>query len=77
MKNNQVKLYSWTSYDDVIDIDWPKVQKKIGKDHLSWLLDQDRDKCQLIVARKEEDLDLVVEFYNDKLFKIYRTLWPQ
>ena len=44
MKNTKVDIFEWSvpadqTVDAQYDIDWPRVQNAIGKDHCTWLLE--------------------------------------
>lgn len=75
MKTTRIELISWTSFDDIIDIDWPMVQRTIGKEKVDWLLKQPKDQCQLMIDKSMDDLKLVAEFYNNKLLTKYHLMW--
>ena len=81
MKHTKVTLAEWSSPDievvGNIDIDWPKIQKLIGVDHLEWILDQPKTKCQLVIEKIAENLALVVEFYDSKLEVEYHLRWAK
>ena len=81
MKHTKFSLAEWSSpdFDMVgnIDIDWPKIQKLIGVDHLEWVLSQPKTKCQLIVEKYGDKFTLVVEFYDSKLEVEYHLRWAK
>jgi hypothetical protein len=78
MKNRRVVLTQWLPQEgEYIDIDWPKVQKTIGVDHLEWLLKQPKDKCQLVLDKSQNKVKLVAEFYSDSLAVNYHLLWAK
>lgn len=75
MKTTRIDLVNWTSFEDNIDIDWPMVQRKVGKEKVEWLLKQPKDQCQLVVDKVLDDLKLVAEFYDNKLLIQYHLMW--
>ena len=76
MKSKKVELYKWLPQEsEVIQIDWPKVHKTIGLDHTKWLLDQEHDKCQLILERTDMYCRLVAEFYDEYTLATYYLKW--
>jgi hypothetical protein len=75
MKKTRIDLVSWSSYDDNIDIDWPMVQRTIGKDRVEWFLRQSKEQCQLVVDKNLDDLKLVAEFYDRNLLIQYHLMW--
>lgn len=65
MKSERVELYKWLpSEGENIDIDWPKVHRKLGLDQTRWLLDQPRYNCQLMLERTDMYCRLIAEFYS-------------
>jgi len=80
MKNIRVTLCEFDDFepDNMLDIDWPKVQKEIGEDHLQWLYNQPKEDCQLMLEfSKSGNKSLIVEFYNEKLSKTYALMWSK
>lgn len=80
MKHTNILLTSWEQpdpEDDMIEIDWPLVQRTIGVDHLEWLLAQSKTSCQLVVERENNELKLFVEFYDNHLEVEYHLRWAQ
>ena len=83
MKNTKVKIHEWRTYADQTvdaqyDIDWPSVQKAIGKDHCSWLLAQDPEDVQLMLEVKGSGQKrLVADFYNKKTLVTYHLMWAK
>jgi hypothetical protein len=76
MKNNKVELYRWLpSEGETIEIDWPKVHKKIGLDHTKWLLAQTHDRCQLVLERNDQYCRLIAEFFDQRLEVEYQLRW--
>jgi hypothetical protein len=76
MKNKRVELYKWLPQEgETIEIDWPKVHKTIGLEQTKWLLDQNYDRCQLILERTGVYCRLVAEFFDEKLELEYRLRW--
>ncbi len=67
MKSNSVELYRWLpSEGENIDIDWPKVHRRLGLEQTRWLLDKPRHICQLVLERNDMHCKLVAEFYCDR-----------
>jgi hypothetical protein len=78
MKSRRVVLTQWFPQEgEYIDIDWPKVQKTIGVDHLAWLLKQPKDQCQLVLDKSQSKVKLVAEFYSESLAVNYHLLWAK
>lgn len=78
MKSNKIELYKWLpSENETIEIDWPKVHKKIGVDQTRWLLKQSTEKCQLILERKDMYCRLIAEFYDDHALLNYHLMWAK
>ena len=83
MKNTKVKIHEWHTYADQTvdaqyDIDWPSVQKAIGKDHCSWLLNQNPEDVQLMLEIKGNNTKrLVADFYNKKTLVTYHLMWAK
>lgn len=83
MKTNRITLTDWTVDDEeYIDVNWPKVQKTIGVDHLEWLLKQDSVDCQLVLDKElnfhsGSTIKLVAEFYNEKILTCYHLMWAK
>ena len=86
MLNTKVILYEWNyekSFvdkvpEDFLDIDWPKVQKAIGEDHIKWIWDQPKENCQLMLElNKKGNRALTVEFYNNKTAQTYGLMWAR
>ena len=76
MKSNRVELLKWSpSEGETIEIDWPKVHKTIGTEHLEWLLKQPHELCQLFLERNDMHCRLIAEFYNDKVVTEYYLRW--
>jgi hypothetical protein len=76
MKTNRVELLKWLPEEgETIEIDWPKVHRRIGLDHTRWLLDQSIDQCQLVLERQDMYCRLIAEFFNDQLAVEYRLRW--
>lgn len=65
--------------NDAIDIDWPKVQREAGRDHVEWLLKQDHSQCQMMLEfdHIKQCHRLVAEFYNEALAINYVLLWAK
>ena len=78
MKNNRILLAEWLPTEgENIEIDWPKVQRTIGVDHLEWLLKQHKEQCQLFIDKNQSKIKLVAEFYNDQLLTAYHLMWAK
>ncbi len=83
MKSSSVEIAKWLPQEadgtGNIYIDWPAVQRQAGKDHLEWLLKQDKTRCQLVVENRENDNyhHLIAEFYDDRLVTEYWLLWAK
>jgi hypothetical protein len=75
MKSKRIVLLEWEYTTDesanYLDIDWPALQKKIGKTQTKWLLSQSKNKCQLILDRLGDNLKLVAEFYDPETLVEY------
>lgn len=75
-KTKQYDIISWEfNPTEPLDIDWPAVHRKLGKDHLDWLLDKPHHKCQLMVNQNRNKLTLAVEFYDSQLATEYHLRW--
>jgi hypothetical protein len=86
MKNIKVTLYEWkykntiknSVPEDFFDIDWPKVQKEIGEDHIKWIWEQPKEDCQLMLELGNQgNRKLIVEFYNNKTAQTYGLMWAR
>lgn len=78
MKSKSVELLKWLpSEGENIEIDWPKVHKAIGTDHLEWLLKQPHNECQLMLERSDMYARLIAEFYDTKLLTAYHLMWAK
>lgn len=78
MRTSRVELLKWfPSEGEHIEIDWPKVHKTIGVDHTEWLLKQPKNKCQLILERKDANCRLIAEFYDQQVLAIYHLMWAK
>lgn len=78
MKNKAVELYRWLpSEGEVIEIDWPKVHRKIGLEQTRWLLDQQRANCQIMLERRDMYCRLIAEFYNEETLLNYHLKWAK
>jgi hypothetical protein len=76
MKTNRVELYKWLpSEGESIEIDWPKVHKKIGLDQTRWIIDQPLDRCQMVLERRDMYCRLIVEFFDEKIAAEYVLRW--
>ncbi len=73
MKSFRVVLADWVSDD--LYIDWPQVHKKLGLEQVDWLLNQPRDRCQLVLDRNEVNNKLVAEFYCEQTLTAYYLMW--
>jgi hypothetical protein len=78
MKTNKVVLTKWLPIEgEYIEIDWPKVQQTIGREHLEWLLRQSKSQCQLILERNDMHCTLVADFYDERLLTCYHLMWAK
>jgi len=81
MKSNRIKLVEWQYTTDesanFLDIDWPYVQKTIGRDQLDWLLKQPKTHCQLIMDKSGTDVKLIAEFYDTGTLTTYHLMWAK
>jgi hypothetical protein len=78
MKSKAVELYRWLpSEGENIEIDWPKVHKTIGLAQTRWLLDQQRENCQLMLERRDMHCRLIAEFYNEQTLLNYHLRWAK
>jgi hypothetical protein len=78
MKIDKVQLAQWFNADeDNIDIDWPKIQKLLGREQVEWLLKQPTEICQLVVEKSEKDLKLIAEFYDKRALVNYHLMWAK
>ena len=75
MKTSRIKLFAWESDDDRIDLDWPRIQREIGKDRLEWLLKQELQQCLLVVDKSGNKFRLMAEFYDEQCLTIYHLMW--
>lgn len=75
MKTKRIELLAWDSSLDHIEIDWPKVQRTVGQDHVEWLLNQPVEHCQMVVDKTGQSFRLMIEFYNDRCLTLYHLLW--
>ncbi len=75
MKTTRVVLAEWASTDLYLDIDWPQVHKKLGLEQIDWLLNQPKDKCQLVLDKNEVNNKLVAEFYCEQTLTAYYLMW--
>ena len=83
MKTSKIELLKWLpSEHENIEIDWPKVHKTIGLDHVEWLLKQPKSQCQLVLEKShdaafQDQCRLVAEFYNEKTLINYHLMWAK
>jgi len=78
MKSKKIELYEWLpSEGEAIEIDWPKVHKRIGIDQTRWLLKQPFNDCQLILERKDTYCKLIAEFYSETTLLNYHLMWAK
>jgi len=79
MKNTKVTLYKFDKDSDVfefLDIDWPKVQRTIGKDQIQWLWELPREQGQLCLEIDTKgNKSLVAEFYDSRIAQKYAMMW--
>jgi hypothetical protein len=62
-----------------IFIDWPRIHRQAGLDHIQWLRSQHRSECQLLIERRPGDSYnyVVAEIYSDKLATVYSLMWAK
>ena len=78
MKNKVVELLKWLPLEgEDIEIDWPKVHKTIGVDHINWLINQPKEICQLVLLRNDKYCRLAAEFYDDRALTQYHLMWAK
>ncbi len=78
MRTSRVELLNWFPREsEIIEIDWPKVHKTIGIDQTQWLLSQPKDKCQIVLERRDANCRLIAEFYDDRLLTTYHLMWSR
>ncbi len=81
MKNSRIELTSWEYTTDesanYLDIDWPKVQRSVGKEQINWLLKQPKNYCQLVLDKSGIKVKLVAEFYDQKTLTAYHLMWAK
>lgn len=75
MKTKRIKLFAWESPEDRIEIDWPRVQREIGRDHVEWLLARNPEQCLLVVDKVGNKFRLMAEFYNEQCLTMYHLMW--
>ena len=77
MKSKKIELLSWTQSPDFndTDIDWPKLHKMIGLDRTKWILEQDYSDCQMVLERKQSEMTVVAEFFNERTELEYHLRW--
>lgn len=75
MKTKRIKLFAWESTEDRIDIDWPRVQREISREHVEWLLARKPEQCQLVVDKVGNKFRLMAEFYNEQCLTVYHLMW--
>jgi hypothetical protein len=79
MKSKRIELYHWQTNNgtDMIDVDWPKVQKAIGIEQVTWLLKQPHEQCHLVVDKVNDDFKLMAEFYDERTLLSYHLMWAK
>jgi hypothetical protein len=86
MKSRSFTVLEWFTehpnsilHPDALDIDWPKVQREAGPEHIKWLMKQDKTRCQMILEKdqKQGKSRLVAEFYDEGLAVDYVLLWAK
>lgn len=77
MRTSKIELDSWAAdlTEPTIDIDWPRVQRKIGRRSVEWLLKQPAETCQLMVEKTNNTYRLVAEFYDDLALDHFKLLY--
>jgi hypothetical protein len=81
MRNRRFTITQWEAneHSENLDIDWPRVQREAGREHVEWLLKQSHTQCQILLESnpKSTVIKLVAEFYDDKLAVNYALLWAK
>lgn len=79
MKTKRITLSTWEEYyeSENIDVDWPKIQREIGQDHLEWLLSRPHEQAQLLVERSNKGYTLIAEFYDERTIVDYHLRWAK
>jgi hypothetical protein len=77
MKHSKIQLFDWISNSENVELDWPKIQRELGVDHLEWLLKLPKNDCQLVVEKHDENYALVAEFYDTRLEVEYHLRWAK
>jgi hypothetical protein len=79
MKTRKIHLAFWeeTYESENIDVDWPRIQRELGQDHLEWLLSLPHERGQLMVERSNGRYNLVAEFYDDVTAVDYHLRWAK
>ena len=81
MKSNRIELTSWEYTTDesanYLDIDWPRVQRNVGPEQISWLLKLPKNYCQLVLDKSGSKVKLVAEFYDQKTLTAYHLMWAK
>ena len=78
MKTERVELYKWLGAEgEIIEIDWPKVHQTLGLEKTNWLLKQSRDRCQMMLERRDMYCRLVAEFYDQHTLVSYHLMWAK
>lgn len=81
MRNSRIELTSWEYTTDesanYLDIDWPKVQRSVGREQINWLLQQPHENCQLVLDKTGSSIKLMAEFYDEKTLLAYHLMWAK
>lgn len=81
MKTSRIELTSWEYTTDesanYLDIDWPRVQRSVGKEQINWLLKQPKNYCQLVLDKSGSNVKLVAEFYHEQTLVTYHLMWAK
>ena len=81
MKTSRIELTSWEYTTDesanYLDIDWPRVQRSVGKEQINWLLKQPKDCCQLVLDKSGAKVKLIAEFYHQQTLVYYHLMWAK
>jgi len=81
MISNEVILYQWQNDgpEDLLDIDWPKIQKECGVDHIKWLMDNESKGCYMAleITPDKSIKRLIVEFDDPQILSTYHMLWAR
>ena len=80
MKSKQYPLIEWyteTAVKDLLDINWDLVKTHIGADHIDWLNNRPKTKCQIIYEQSHKISRLIAEFYDEHTELEYCLKWAK